>query len=68
MTVCDLLALLHDLPIDALDKQVLMSHNGETFKDFMLLPVKDRNDDPTIIGYVMVESRQMEFNFTKEIH
>jgi hypothetical protein len=55
MTVCDLLAALNDLPVDALDKHIYIDNDREQFGEIEIEPVTESCDDPTIIGYVIVE-------------
>lgn len=55
MTVEDLLALLHDLPVDALKKDIFIDNDKEQFTEIEIEPVTESCDDPTIIGYVIVE-------------
>ena len=70
MTVCDLLAALNDLPIDALDKPIYIDNDKEQFSEITIEAVTESCDDPTIIGYVIVEKEsgqpvQLELPFGK---
>lgn len=66
MTVCDLLAALNDLPVAALDKPIYIDNDKAQFQEIEIEAVTESCDDPTIIGYVIVEkSKQMELPFDK---
>jgi hypothetical protein len=66
MTVEDLLALLHDLPVDALKKDIFIDNDKEQFCHVAIEAVTE--EDGAIIGYVIVEivepdSRQSKLDF-----
>lgn len=66
MTVEDLLAFLHDLPVDALKKDIYIDNNEEQFCHVAIEAVTE--EDGAIIGYVIVEivepdSRQSKLDF-----
>lgn len=66
MTVEELLALLHDLPVDALKKDIYIDNNEEQFCHVAIEAVTE--EDGAIIGYVIVEivepdSRQSKLDF-----
>jgi hypothetical protein len=69
MIVCDLLAALNDLPVSALDKHIYIDNDREQFGEIEIEPVTESCDDPTIIGYVIVEKTkgpvQLELPFGK---
>lgn len=70
MTVCDLLAALNDLPVSALDKHIYIDNDKEQFQNIAIEPVTESCDDPTVIGYVIVEVKedsplQLELPFSK---
>jgi hypothetical protein len=58
MTVCDLLAALNDLPVAALDKPIFIDNDKEQFHEIEIEAVTESCDDPTIIGYVIVEKEK----------
>ncbi len=68
MKVVDLLAALNDLPVSALDLDIYIDNDKEQFNEIAIEPVTESCDDPTIIGYVIVEkdARQLLLPFDKQ--
>jgi hypothetical protein len=65
MKVVDLLAALNDLPVSALDKEIYIDNDKEQFQNIKIEPVTESCDDPTVIGYVIVEDGQLVLPFGK---
>lgn len=55
MTVEELLSALHDLPVSALKMDIFIDNDKEQFRQIAIEPVTESCDNPTIIGYVIVE-------------
>ena len=69
MKVKELLSILHDLPIEALDKDILMDVGGEELVQLMVEPIIESCDDPTVISYVVCEDNgQLSFDFSKDVN
>lgn len=68
MKVRELLAKLHDLPVDALEKDIFIAYEDEELVDVLIEPITESCEDPTIVGYILCasESRQLELPFDKE--
>lgn len=69
MTIAKLVALLMDLPIDALNKPIYVSAERSDDGEFTIEPVTESCDNPKVIGYIIVApSKQLEFDFSKDVN
>jgi len=59
MTVEELLELLHDLPVEALDKQVYFNDIGLGEGVYVLEPVTGNCGDEEVLGYILVNADQL---------
>ena len=55
MKVRDLLALLNDLTVGSLDKEVYIDVEGDEYKEMELCPIVDPEDEDEVIGFVISE-------------
>jgi hypothetical protein len=62
MTVEELLSALHDLPVSALKLPIFIDNDREQFNNITIEPVTESCDDPTVIGYVIVEMKEADPN------
>lgn len=70
MTVEELLALLNDLPVDALKKDILVNGGDDTFTNISVEPITESCDDETIVAYIITRERRTQrvLDFGKSVN
>lgn len=64
MTVSDLLSMLNDLPIDSLDKQIMVDAGERSYTQIKVVPVAD--EEMNIIGYMVLEDTPVQLKLPFE--
>lgn len=55
MKVSELLAILNDLTVGSLDKEVYIDVPGDEYREMELCPIVDPDDEDEVIGFVISE-------------